>query len=446
MRSGWSRIAIAIVAVVPLFVFGCGKDDEPNRSDPAAGGAGPAGGAGGASFYPVVDAADPCLTAGLSFDGESDCDVVRCPEFVCECPSREPVDPGDPPLPPVELVLGGCAPEAGCLERVDCARACDTNLELTLAVCEARVAYVQVEHCNEATDCVVGECRDESIGSVCVDTVPCSEDGHCGAGFKCLFDPDWLDSETDLPTAPGSCADGEEGSLCYENDDCAYGTCSGERCTGGDDGDACEFNRNCASGRCRIDDAAGATGICVDGAVGSSCLEDDDCVDGAYCVSGTCATGEEGQPCETDEHCESGICVSARCSEGGLGAWCEDDADCTDAHCVGMRCVSGEALAPCVEADDCEGGLRCVRSLCVDGSVGSPCSSADDCTVLACVGGICRDGSEGSVCEADADCEGGHCANPAGVEPGECTSGESGAFCIYASHCESGVCDAGACE
>jgi hypothetical protein len=442
-----SASLIVALGIHAGFISGCDNDGEPDAMDGSATVVDGGDTGDGDAFHPPVEASDPCLAAGFFFDGVSQCNVVRCPELTCECPSfRETTGKSDPTHPGeyAEIVtLNECVSAVGCLYLVDCSRVCDPSLELTRDACEVRIASAGSQGCTTNDDCVKGECRQESVGPACVDTMECSQNGDCGTGSVCLFDPDLLDPETSLPTSLGTCSDGSGESRCFDDDDCIYGSCLGDRCTSGLAGDSCMFNSNCASGFCRITDAAEGTGSCVDGQQGDACVDDGDCGEGLHCTGNVCFSDAVGQNCEGDAQCASGICVSGRCRAGQLSSWCEDDRDCFDGFCVGYRCASGTLLAPCTDADDCKAGLTCARQTCSDGEVGSPCSTDDDCNVLACVYGACSDGSDGSRCDANDDCANDRCANPAGVDPGECTSGSPGSFCIYDANCLSDDCTAG---
>lgn len=444
----WAALFFAW-ALPAVLTASCGNDEASGGGPKQPGGSTVQDSGASDAFYPEVEASDPCEVAGYFFDGESDCNVVRCPELTCEC---EPpgADGGAAALPAEIVTLSACVPESGCLDQADCSRVCNPALKLDRQACEARIQAAGSQGCEADGDCVVGECREESVGKICVDTLGCSEDGHCTSGSRCLFDPSTLDDETGFPTALGTCADGREGSRCFEGDDCMYGRCEGQRCTGGADGDTCTFNDNCASGFCRVYESTGtateATGTCVSGEVGGSCVDDGDCKDALHCTGGVCASGAVGQRCESDGQCDSGICISGRCRAGQLGSYCEDDADCSEGVCAGYRCASGGFLSPCSDTADCQSGYRCARQVCTDGSAGAPCATDEDCSVRACVDGACSEGENGARCRAGADCKSNRCADPAGVAPGECTSGTAGSVCAWDDDCVSGDCVGTTCN
>ena len=122
MRGGFVTW-IALCGLGLVIGPGCGDD-----AGSAEGNGGPNrdGGVTGEpdAFYPVVEASDPCSVAGYVFDGESDCDVVRCPELSCECEPAQVADAGASfvPLPAEQITLSACVPARGCLSLVDCER------------------------------------------------------------------------------------------------------------------------------------------------------------------------------------------------------------------------------------------------------------------------------------------------------------------------------------
>jgi hypothetical protein len=341
-------------------------------------------------------------------------------------------------------------PGKGCLSLADCKRVCNRELGLNRQACEERIASAGAQSCSEDDDCASGACREERIGSICVDMVRCGEDGHCGAGSACLFDPSSLDPKAE-PTSLGACADGRGESLCYADDDCVFGRCAGQRCTAGLEGETCTSNGNCASGFCRTTGTAMAgvelVGSCVSGERGGGCTDDSDCGDDLHCTGTVCFTDGVGENCERDDQCASSTCIGSRCRGGEPGSQCEDDGDCVSGVCAGFRCASGLALSPCYEANDCASGLSCLRSLCSDGSEHMPCAMDSDCTPLASVPGICSAGENRASCDADDECVSARCADPPGASRGQCTSGATGAHCVAADDCVSSTCAFnGVCE
>jgi len=305
--------ALALAVVLPFGLSAACTDDSQGQgaranldgsTEPGDGGP-----SGPDAHYPTATPTDPCATSGYYFDGKSDCDVVRCPELTCKCPSTLTVEPGAPPPPLEEITLHACVYGKGCLALADCARICDPGKKAIRAACEGRIAAAGSQSCVTDADCVAGTCREESVGKICIDTLPCGQDGHCGPGSICFFETSALDPKTGLPIATGSCADGLAQSPCQKDGDCTYGRCSGNRCNGGLENEQCQFNSNCASGFCRIA-STDTTGTCVSGKIGGSCADDGDCGSGLHCSGYACHSGDVGQPCDGDAQCTSGICVS----------------------------------------------------------------------------------------------------------------------------------------
>lgn len=447
------RLTFTLLSLGLCLASGAGTACNGDSTAPAAAQTGDGGtpleDGGTRSDAPIrnVNATDPCQVAGYYFDEKSDCDVVRCPKLTCKCPSTAMQQAGDPPPPDEEVTLSACVPNKGCLNLADCTRICDPALKLTRSACDERLQGAGSEACSTSADCGGTECRDESAGKICVNDLHCAEDGHCGGGFVCRFDPSTLDSKTGFPTALGTCSDGGKDSVCYADRDCKYGLCNGSRCNGGLEGEPCGMDSQCSSGFCRKSSPTDTSGSCVSGKQGSSCADEGDCESALHCYQGACQSGAVGQLCETDDQCDSNICVSQRCRGGEPGSTCQEDADCTSGICAGYTCTSGGLLAPCYEPTDCKSGLRCARSKCTDGSKGSPCSAATDCSVLACVRGACSDGANGAPCDTPSDCTSGRCADPPGVEVGTCTSGAKGAPCLFSTDCVSNSCSIqGACN
>lgn len=435
--AGTGSRAVALSLSV-LFVAGCG-DSASDTGTPAT----------DAEVRSAVDAgdraptsapSDPCAQAGYYFDGSSDCDEVRCPTLRCECPVESAVD-APPTTTSVELTA--CTPQRGCLSRADCARVCSPTLALAREACEQRIEAAGAFECSGDAECRGGECRRESVGSLCIETLGCGEDGHCPKGSRCLFQPSSLDEATGAPTAPGDCSDGAGGSHCYADSDCDYGHCNSQVCSGGLVGDSCSFDSHCASGFCRTVESSVTSGSCVSGEAAGACVDASDCREGLHCTGGRCFTGAAGQPCEDDAQCDSRVCMAGACQSRQSGAYCETDGDCDDGFCVSSVCASGSKWAPCSDGGDCDSGLMCTRNVCSDGALGMPCIEDAECSVLACVNGRCSDGSDGSPCDAPDECTSGRCADPAGAGRGECTSGAAGAFCHWNDNCLSNSCGAG---
>ena len=179
------------------------------------------------------------------------------------------------------------------------------------------------------------------------------------------------------------CSDGAVGATCVFDNDCVTDICLDDVCSGGAEGDPCTFPSECASGVC-TDGACDSEGACEPGGCGSDMI----------CFDGACQAGAEGDPCEQPSHCAPGsACVGGTCYDGSAGDPCDSPIDCNAEHqiCFQDQCQAGS------EGDACESTLqcsvdapRCVEGSCYDGSPGDPCTSDPDCESLSCpASGLC---------------------------------------------------------
>ncbi len=127
-----------------------------------------------------------------------------------------------------------------------------------------------------------------------------------------------------------------------------------------------------------------------------ACKQDDDCLGGLKCQSGTCQRpggGQAGEPCNKSATCKTGL----QCIPSVSGARCYQT--------CGFQ--AGQAGAPC-KGTLCDDGLRCMNNpagggnLCV-----RQCSSATDCKN----GGTCFPRINICTCQQDADCKNGATCN-----------------------------------
>ena len=389
------------------------------------------------TFFPPVEGTDPVQPGRV---------LLRAGGLQRGALSRTRVRVPDPEMPDDEdlnytVYVSTCVPEAGCVDNVDCARICNPSLEFALEACGARVEGAGSLSCSDELPCASGECRTESVGAICVDAVPCAENGHCSSASRCLFDPNQRDEVTGLPTALGACSDGEPNSPCYEDADCRYMRCEGQRCSTGEVGSTCASNVQCASDICRISDGA-ESGQCSAGETGDQCFGDGDCAGALRCKSNVCADDGEGSRCAEAAECASGICVSGLCRSGVLGAACAEPTDCAEGYCAGGHCRTGELGAYCSDDSQCGAGLVCGRNTCTDGAVGSSCISADQCTqAFACLDRVCVGGNPGDPCTTGSHCRSGLCDEAPGVTAERCIVLEAGRNCSTDQQCASGVCD-----
>ncbi len=178
--------------------------------------------------------------------------------------------------------------------------------------------------------------------------------------------------------------------------------------------------------------SAGGGADCT--ALGTGCIEDNECCTG-HCdpTANVCAREpgaclEAGASCATGSECCTFACVDRRCSE----SQCTADGDtCTvDDECCGGSCDGG-ACTPL--------SMECRTS-------GNVCSDHGDCCSSYCDDGICGAPSyctqAGDLCTTDAECCAGLCQKDGAAEYGLCAvapaSGAGG--CLPAGE----VCSGGA--
>lgn len=309
------------------------------------------------------------------------------------------------------------------------------------------------EPCSEDTECATGLCAEVDGERVCT--------AVCLAGIDTCADDGWCDGD---PCEEGHCrpggGDGELGTSCRTNGDCASGFCAPDAhgdlrcargcsrggldcfateycseianscgsCLGwfGDDtsgrfGEPCVDDGECRSERCFVD----TNGECGDGCIARYCTEacDDDgsCPQGAHCRGDVCVRGPLsllGETCVGDADCVEGRCAEhegvSRCAvECGEGGSCDDDAECIE----GLVCWRSEQRIgdECDESgEDCAEGGRCVdiddTAYCL-----SRCEDVSECpSGLSCAP---VDGGHRGYCipsslalELEPESDGGGCA------------------------------------
>lgn len=219
----------------------------------------------------------------------------------------------------------------------------------------------------------------ETCGSqTCAFGSSCNVESECPAGLSCVK------YRCDLR--------GVTGEECYEDDDCATGSCV---YTGfqnlchdlTDNGDACQQHNACVSGFCDPNAGECAATISVDGACNPA-LPAEQCSDG-FCDGANCvAFGDIGDMCPAvqcnylaDQQCWQGTCQSFPLPEG---VPCGSSFDCQSGSCStvcqpppspGDACTLGSCGAEmfCELADGNDGNCQPKRGR------GAPCSSANQC-------------------------------------------------------------------
>lgn len=233
------------------------------------------------------------------------------------------------------------------------------------------------------------------------------------------------------------------------------------------------------------DGSPDATPDATPDAMGTSCMSDADCDDGAscngeeMCVAGTCAAGEalaDGTMCDDSSLCTTGdVCTGGAC--GGTAVDCTAMSDmcntgvcnADDGNCMAMPVDDGTA---CDDTDACTSTDICTAGACAGAAVDCTamadmcnvgmCNAADGtCVPMAIADGtMCDDGSmctTGDVCTTGAcggtavDCSGmdGNCLVGTCVEAdGSCMAATAadGATCDDTDNCTTtDVCTGGAC-
>jgi hypothetical protein len=174
-------------------------------------------------------------------------------------------------------------------------------------------------------------------GDSCPSSRTCATEADCGGGH-CF-------GET--ADRRGDCADGADGSDCFDAPDCRGGFCGPRGCTSGGPDALCATAADCAAGKCVGNFETDGFGFCSTGKRGEKCDSDDDCAPDLYCHTGVtrCQDGELGAACHENEQCKSGACSLGGCVTGELGGDCDDDDDCHSGHCLRPEVAPGQVVA-----------------------------------------------------------------------------------------------------
>jgi hypothetical protein len=188
--------------------------------------------------------------------------------------------------------------------------------------------------CTEGIQCVTGFC----IDGVCCENACAGRCQFCASPAtrgKCTSvragapDPRASAGITDaarvcLDQGVASCGtngrcDGKNGCQRY-----ADGTsCRAPRC---EDRANSEFGESfCMGGSCRS--PAGTSCAPFNGCSGARCLDacdddDDECVDGLFCIGGRCEKQVQGGECDDNSDCANGICAQGRCCDQACDGTC----------------------------------------------------------------------------------------------------------------------------
>lgn len=368
---------------------------------------------------------------------------------------------------------------------------CDTDHYCVDATCVPRKSNGQA--CSKASECQTGFCVD---GVCCNDacTGECracvaaktstSADGTCGDILGGI-DPDGecVDMGATSCSTTGECSGAGSCALYGAGTVCVPASCSGNTAVLAN---TCDGIGNC------IDNGVTncAPYFCGNGACGTMCSTDVECISGTFCNGAVCTPLlPVGASCSGTNQCETGFCVDGFCCNdacdgiceacsvakqgsgtngvcGGVANGTDPDNDCTaqsattcghDGFCNGNGVcrvyASGTvcAASTCTNgtqsnADTCDGTgqcidkgtVACVPYACGTGACLTTCTSNAHCaTGASCVGGqcvpICGDGIKlgGEACDDNNTSNGDGCSSGCIVEPGWiCTGAPSSCMTI----------------
>lgn len=139
---------------------------------------------------------------------------------------------------------------------------------------------------------------------------------------------------------------------------------------------------------------------CAPASAGQGCAYLRVCDDSSRCdlTTFTCkARAAIGETCTTDDGCKAGYCSGGKCAALlASGASCASEVECASGlHCVTGKCAPGPAGDPCDRYDGpfCPDGYFCDHDVCAAGTAGQgqSCSSTGPGCVagFGCVSGMC---------------------------------------------------------
>ena len=292
----------------------------------------------------------------------------------------------------------------------ECRTSCSSNAHCHNGYhCDGGACFADVTNggaCNEDSDCVSGECRDDWDGS----------GQFCASSSTtCVYD----DTSNVNQRADGyvECAGGDTYQICDNGSWISSSSCDATTCDGGcgyitDNDNACLSGANTQVGGCEATLGQGVS--CVDcgnfTAVNGSCNADLGSCDsgcGSSCEQGQ--TNQAGLYCQPDASGNSYQQIDTCALFGGGCAFVDDgqgndtlNADCGTSNCnVG----NGVCVGACASDSDCNNGYHCDGGSCID------------------------DVSDGGVCDEDSDCESGACREDWDTVGEFCAS--SSTACVY---------------
>jgi Kelch motif/Galactose oxidase, central domain len=375
------------------------------------------------------------------------CDPYKCITDSCANPCQGDTDC----VPPNICAQGSCVPKLG--NGVSCG---------------------QATQCTSG-NCVEGVCCDLACGGLCQSCLASKkgvgQDGECGsiaAGTdpesECPKDPQATCLKTGSCDGAGNCAFYQSGVSCGDSV-CVGNVAKGKICDGQGSCTTDASGSDCAPFKCV------ATG-CL-----ASCVDDNDCLQSAYCAAGVCLPkAADGTACTVANGCLSGYCADGYCCNAECKGQCEA---CAELGSEGIcKAVSGDprpGRAVCAGTTKeckgtCDGGdtttckypdnaTTCSDAACVSGDVSQPASTCDgagqcapsvakNCLPFACdaTSGVCK-----AKCVTDGDCsQGAKCDSVSGlcaVTAGQCKDSQTVELPNgQAESCSPYKCVSGACQ
>jgi hypothetical protein len=265
------------------------------------------------------------------------------------------------------------------------------------------------------------------------------------------------------------------GESCSDNAEC-----KGAQCATIDGADICTSLcdpmaglTSCASGAyCR--EFGCGQGVCVlgvlgNGADGSACTQDTDCVQ-AHCghaggarmcgrpcrpdSTGSCPLGQVCDASDGDGEpgCGMGICIPVARSKllRPFGASCDSASQCEGSDCLGAGSQNAFCTRACSGSADCGAGFHCRDEHCVSGAlgtIGTSCVDEMDCSPMApaCVESagdyVCAPSCDGGSCPQDFQCTSLAQGSSRCLRTGAPLGGE----CNRNAECSTAMCDDGRC-
>jgi hypothetical protein len=257
-----------------------------------------------------------------------------------------------------------------CVPKCDASRHCPPNFACAMATAGSGSAPICIpgvpgSRCEDAHDCVFGECFDTGAGfSECVLPASCASDLDCAAldvpanSFLCIEGPSG-DSRRCVGTTAFDGAACSQSSDCPSDQSCVryspYTFAQGK----GECRYPCGANGTCAP-RAGVPhtclDVGATVGGCYPGYFAMPCLRSSDCFAELSCLDAAPDPRTVVQsasictiPCANDDDCLSnpligitGFCGQAVCRLGGaLGAPCDRPSECREGACVRDAAGSG---------------------------------------------------------------------------------------------------------